>query len=71
MLNKHARNPRPSQVYQRNEEWLNTYDLAPASSHRAPRNYVKKSSVRRAQANRTHGLKGEWGNGPALRAPRL
>ena len=56
------------------EDWFNGLRPAPAPWHHPlPEGGVtmsRRPSVSRMRENRTHGLKGGWGNGSALRTPR-
>ena len=74
MVKKRGRNLRAGQADQWTEEWFNGHGLHRlARHHPLPEGSVtmsRRSSVSRVRENRTHGLKGGWGNGSALRIPR-
>ena len=73
LIKKRGRNLRAGQADQWTEAWFNDAGPVPAPRHHPlPEGCVtmsRRPSVSRVRENRTHGLKGGWGNGPAT-APR-
>ena len=74
LLKKRGRNLRAGQADQWTRQWFYGHDLHRLAWHYPlPEGCVtmsRRSSVSRVRENRTHGLKGGWGNGSALRTPR-
>jgi len=74
LTKKRGRTLRPGHLDQGTESWFNGPRPAPTSWHHPlPQGCVtmsRRSSESRVRENRTHGLKGGWGNGLATRAPR-
>ena len=73
LIKKRGRNLRAGVAAQWTEDWFNEQGSLPTPRHHPlPEGCVTMSrtpSVSRVRENRTHGLKGGWGNGPAT-APR-
>jgi RNA-directed DNA polymerase len=74
LIKRHGRNLRAGQVERWTTDWLREQGLYRLmGTIRYPRDRVAmlgRPSVSRVRENRTHGLKGERGNVPALRAAR-
>ena len=73
LVKKRGRNLRAGQAARWTEAWFHDQGLHKLSRHHPlPEGGVtmsRRPSVSRVRENRTHGLKGGWGNGPAT-APR-
>jgi hypothetical protein len=68
LIRKRGRNLRAGQADQCTSDWFNEmglYRSAEPPLSRKLRNHVKKTIGKPCAGNRTHGLKGGWGNRPA------